>query len=612
MLSQSIVVPALANGVPGTPLNMGVFQYGDSVTVQLPAAAGAGDGVQFYAGNISNATSTAQLVPLGEIPASSGDGRVPSAAFGVSYLYLYAVRTSIATAGALTATVVGQETAGTSGGSGNPNAFLQNGNAFGATNNLGPTDGNALNIGSGWGAANTTAISIDTSVAGPVTLGHTNATSVAIGSGISTTTIDGGSGVSHFLVAAGGQLNVGSGTAVFPAVADSIQIRARSGGPVTIATAGATGVTITGGTGTSSWTIGAGGTLQLAADADAHTVQIATGAAAQTRTMGASTTTSTTPIAFGSGGLGVGAAAPGASGIAIDTPAAGAITVGAANATSFILSTGAVPQFEASAAGVEIGGGGTAGVTIAAGPVQPTVNSTLTLGTTAAGSILITGGTGSNNWTVGAGSTLNLAADAHAHTINIGTGAAAQTIGVGSSDAATVVTVTGGAQVLTMGLNNVTLTWAGGGAGIGAAAPGGFGLALDTPVAGAVTIGATTATSVNIGNATAGFLATLNGPVARNTIPIANLAGGGAIGTAAATVNISDYFTVNQTTAAQTLTIPSPTGAAAVEGRVIYVKNIGTASFTMLGKVVAASAANSQSLLIAAWDNTGARWVTTI
>src|SRR5205807_6479964 len=65
------------------------------------------------------------------------------------------------------------------------------------------------------------------------------------------------------------------------------------------------------------------------------------------------------------------------------------------------------------------------------------------------------------------------------------------------------------------------------------------------------------------------------------SIAISNLATGGNIGTAAATVDVATSFTVNQTTASQTITIPSPTVATA--GRVIYISNIGRASFTMLG-----------------------------
>jgi hypothetical protein len=70
------------------------------------------------------------------------------------------------------------------------------------------------------------------------------------------------------------------------------------------------------------------------------------------------------------------------------------------------------------------------------------------------------------------------------------------------------------------------------------------------------------------------------------TIAISNLATGGSIGTAIATVDIASSFAVNQTTANQVLTIPNPTDALA--GDQVTIANIGTASFTILGKTVQA------------------------
>jgi hypothetical protein len=70
---------------------------------------------------------------------------------------------------------------------------------------------------------------------------------------------------------------------------------------------------------------------------------------------------------------------------------------------------------------------------------------------------------------------------------------------------------------------------------------------------------------------------------------------GGSIGSAATTVDISSSFNILQTTASQTITIPNPTSVTA--GRIIYVNNTGTTSFTMLGKVVPIHAG-----LTAKWD----------
>jgi hypothetical protein len=70
-------------------------------------------------------------------------------------------------------------------------------------------------------------------------------------------------------------------------------------------------------------------------------------------------------------------------------------------------------------------------------------------------------------------------------------------------------------------------------------------------------------------------------------ITIANLPTGGNIGTAAATVDIATTFNVNQTTSLQTLSIPAPTVTTA--GRIIYVSNVGSVSFTMNGVLISPS-----------------------
>jgi len=83
----------------------------------------------------------------------------------------------------------------------------------------------------------------------------------------------------------------------------------------------------------------------------------------------------------------------------------------------------------------------------------------------------------------------------------------------------------------------------------------------------------------------AGTLIT-NGAQSFGAVAIANLAAGGTIGTAATTVDIASNFAVNQTTAAQTITLPNPTVATA--GRIAYVGNVGTTSFSFYGQTVGA------------------------
>lgn len=88
--------------------------------------------------------------------------------------------------------------------------------------------------------------------------------------------------------------------------------------------------------------------------------------------------------------------------------------------------------------------------------------------------------------------------------------------------------------------------------------------------------------------------------VQKAIVPIADLASGGDIGSAAATVDVGSVFNCTQTTAAQTLTLPSPTVAG--NARVVYLYNSGSQAFTFLGNVIATGAAAG-----ALWN--GSAWV---
>lgn len=68
-----------------------------------------------------------------------------------------------------------------------------------------------------------------------------------------------------------------------------------------------------------------------------------------------------------------------------------------------------------------------------------------------------------------------------------------------------------------------------------------------------------------------------------NFCDVSNLSGGGAIGTAAATVDFYNGAMVTQTSGSQTLTLPSPTTDAP---SVFFVVNTGSVAFTMLQKTV--------------------------
>ncbi len=67
-------------------------------------------------------------------------------------------------------------------------------------------------------------------------------------------------------------------------------------------------------------------------------------------------------------------------------------------------------------------------------------------------------------------------------------------------------------------------------------------------------------------------------------LAVSNLPTGGNVGTAAATVDIYTSFNLTQTTAGQTITLPTPTSPMA--GRLVYLSNTGSAPFTFLGSTV--------------------------
>jgi hypothetical protein len=79
---------------------------------------------------------------------------------------------------------------------------------------------------------------------------------------------------------------------------------------------------------------------------------------------------------------------------------------------------------------------------------------------------------------------------------------------------------------------------------------------------------------------------------------LANFAGGGSIGSAAATVDANVCIQIPQTTAGQTLTVPAPTLNTVVRQTII--QNTGTASFTVFGSLVLPGAS-----IIALWNGGG-------
>lgn len=140
----------------------------------------------------------------------------------------------------------------------------------------------------------------------------------------------------------------------------------------------------------------------------------------------------------------------------------------------------------------------------------------------------------------------------------------------------------------------------------------GPGAAADTIVTVGGVTAANVATGANLANAavSANTVSTImkrdaSGHAALGVLELASVAitdkaSGGSIGSAATTVDIASVALCNQTTAAQTLTLPTPTSATPI--RLMYVVNVGSASFTVVGASVAAGAAQ-----LAMWN--GSAWI---
>jgi hypothetical protein len=171
----------------------------------------------------------------------------------------------------------------------------------------------------------------------------------------------------------------------------------------------------------------------------------------------------------------------------------------------------------------------------------------------------------------------------------------------GSAGAVPNLSVNYGSSANTAAQGNTALTFNGSGnltGSISGTAGGGFTTTTLTVVNNPTFSGLVTANGgLTIAN---GQQLTNAGSTLNTSVAISDKATGGAIGTAAATVDAATSFTVNQTTAGQTLSLPAPTSATA--GRIAYVANIGTTSFTMHGVVIAAGQAQ-----LYIWN--GSAWV---
>ncbi len=94
-----------------------------------------------------------------------------------------------------------------------------------------------------------------------------------------------------------------------------------------------------------------------------------------------------------------------------------------------------------------------------------------------------------------------------------------------------------------------------------------------------------------------------NGSTLFSAKAIANIPGGGSIGTAATTVDVASSFTINQSAGNTTITLPNPTDTTA--GRIIYVSNIGS-NFSLLGQLIPSGISATMFWSGTAWTFSGA------
>jgi N-acetylneuraminic acid mutarotase len=96
---------------------------------------------------------------------------------------------------------------------------------------------------------------------------------------------------------------------------------------------------------------------------------------------------------------------------------------------------------------------------------------------------------------------------------------------------------------------------------------------------------------------------TNNGSTLLAASALSNYASNGSLGSAASTVDVHSGFTIPQTTSSITLTIPSPTDTSA--GRVIYISNTGSASFTVDDVSTLNSTINPNTTTEFLWNGSG-------
>jgi len=439
---------------------------------------------------------------------------------------------------------------------------------------IGTSTATGVTIG---GTTNTTSISLQGAAAATYTIGTSNNTGgITVGNSTATNTISIGSAAG-----AGNTQTINIGASATATSNTAITLGSLTGTSTT---------NIQAGTGTAAGDLNlftaAGGIINIGGNAvnnkvlnlgstgttnAASTINIATTNANQTQSVTIGNTTSANNAVLIQGGTS-------ATAIRLSAGAGGTISLGATNNNIVNINTAAV------AGTTTIGGTGTTG--------------TITLGqSTATNTIAI----GNANTATGNTQTINIGAGTPA-----GTGNTLITLGNNvNNSAVTLVAGTGNINLNsgTIATNATTLNL--------------FNTNAATvnllQAATSVSLGATTGTltvrnaNQTFGNAAGSGTFTNNGGTVNTTLAVANDTNGGPLGnglTAAASVDVYTSISVNQTTAGQTITLPTPS-ASTTYGRVLYLSNIGTTSFTLGGVTI-----NPGTTATLIWSNTngGASW----
>lgn len=167
-------------------------------------------------------------------------------------------------------------------------------------------------------------------------------------------------------------------------------------------------------------------------------------------------------LSYGTGGLGIGVAAPGSSGLAIDTPAAGTLSLALVNATTLTLggASSALTLLSINVASGSINVANASNACTVNVGTGAAVISTNIGSQTGASATVINGGSGVSAFNVQAGGTLTLCGAVAACTLNVGTGAAVIATTLGSLNTTSTTVVQAGASgSLSIKNRGVTWTW---------------------------------------------------------------------------------------------------------------------------------------------------------